>query len=494
MSDPRTSIGGNLPPVTPPGEPEVLADLKARYPNVETDLADLEAAAKTYPERITEEEQAASLQALLKKASTHKAAWKSWRSLEKKPWDTVAKIVFNFFGAPEDRAEKLIESLKPRYTAFLEMKAEKERLEREAKAEAERKEAERLEQERAAAEKRKAEAEEAERQANLRAEEARQRAEEEKAKQAEAEARAQAAKAEADRIERERRERDKAEKDENASNIRSMKAFMKQAERLAEQAAESALDQAEDDVFDDLIMEGGEIGRLGSKLLNSALLDDEQRAYVTGVRDTLTGWRKARTERMEVEEAEQRRKQEQARAEREAAEAAARAAQRKADDEAAARARAEREAAEHEAEEAKARAKAAQAESRGAAKDARDAFAEQKGAAKDEKVLGRQVDKVGARAARMERRNENATDADLSRTRGEYGTVGSLSGRWEHTIVDEAALRAASGPLGPHFTETALSGAAYHWMAAHREGFTGDRVEGQLPGVVFEWNPESRIA
>ncbi|MDE2469122.1 MAG: hypothetical protein KGL35_10375, partial [Bradyrhizobium sp.] len=316
----------NAPPVTVPEENAVLADLQSRYPTVESDLADLESAAATYPERVTDEETAQSLQALLKKASTHKAAWKAYRGVEKRPWDTVAKIVMNFFNKPEERLEKLIDTLKPRYTAYLEMKAEQERIAREAKAAAERAEAERLARE---AEARRLEAEAAERrerEAREREEAARRAEAEAKEDQLWAEARAELAKWEERKADERRKAAEREEREENASTIRSIRTFMKHAERLAEGPEDRPLEQDEQEQFDALILPGGEISRLAGKVLHSVLLDDAQMAYLSEVKGKLEGWRKARQERMDAAEAAERAKAEALRQAREQAEAAERAA------------------------------------------------------------------------------------------------------------------------------------------------------------------------
>jgi hypothetical protein len=193
-------------------------------------------------------------------------------------------------------------------------------------------------------------------------------------------------------------------------------------------------------------------------------------------------------------EAERRRKAEEEREAKEQAAAAERARLRKLDEERSAKAKADREAAEKEVEEAKASVKAAKAEVRASAADARDAFADQKSAAKDAKVLGDDADRTENRADRIERKLEKSTDADLSRTRGDLGTIGGLTRRWARIITDEAKLREACGPLGEHFTTDALEGASYFWMRAHQVAWKGrERVENELPGVVFVYESDTTL-
>ena len=486
----------NNPPVVVPEETSVTSDLEARYPTVASDLADLESAAATYPERITDEETAQSLQALLKKMSSHKAAWKSWRSLEKKPWDLVGKIVMNFFSKPEERVEKLIDTLKPRYTAFLEMKAENERIAREAKAAAERAEAERLARE---AEARRLEAEAAERrerEAREREEAARLAEAEAKEDQLWAEARAELAKWEERQAEERRKAAERQEREENAGTIRSIKQFMRHAERMGDAVADGSILTTELEQFDDLILPGGEISRLAGKVVHSTLLDDDQKAYLAEVKIKLEVWRTERQNQLSAAaqaEAERRARAEALRQAKDAEEAAARAAQRNADQEATERAMRMREQAEADAAAAKEAAKVAKQEARGAAAEARDAYADQKEATRDATVLDRQAGKVDARADRMERRAENASDADLSRTRGEYGTVGSLSGKWEHLIEDRDSLIAYFGPLGIYLMPDAMDAAVYRFMREHQKEFTEERVTGLVPGVAFQWTPDARI-
>lgn len=506
-------LGHNLPPVTAPSTEEALSDLQRRFPELETEQKDFEEALATYPEVITDDDTAAALQDVLGKIKKHQSVLSAHKKTEKKPWDGIVKVVQNFFSKYDEKLDKMLETWGPRHQAYLEKKKAEALRKAEEEAKKQREEADRLRREAEEAEERKRKAEEEERLARQREEEARLRAEEEDRKRKEAEARAAAAKEEADRIDRERREREKAEKEENAANLREIKRLIRDAERLGA-AAENGDLGMDGEVFDDLVLEGGQISRLGSKLRASHLLDDEQAETLKDIQTRLQALRTARSARLKAAEdaaaaaeAERRRKaEEEAEAKAQAA-AAAREAQRRADEEAAAKARAEREAAEREAEAAKANAKALKAEARSHAADAREAYADQKEAAKAADILSDDADRTENRADRIERKIEKSTDADLSRTRGELGTVGSLSKSWNHHIVDEDALRAALrasikddpefapyGVLIDQMRSEAFNGAVFRFMRLHQSGWKGrTRVDDVLAGVVFAYEQDAAI-
>ena len=496
----------NNPPVAAPSNEDMLSDLQTRFPELESEQADFEAALKTYPEKIEDDEVAAALQDVLGKMKKHKSRLASYKKDEKKPWSGIVNVVMNFFTKYEDKVEEWMEVWQPRYQDYLERKKAEAQRKAEEEAERQRQEAERLRKEAEEAAERKRQAEEEERLAREREEAARLAEQEAKEDAMWAEARGELAKWEERKAEERRKDREKAEKEENATDIRQLKQLMRTATALAREAETGTLIPGSDaaGVFEDLILEGGEISRLGTKLRHSSLLDDEQRSYLQEVKEALDGWRKARQERIAAaaaeerqkaeEEAEKRRQAEAKRQAEEAASAAIREAQRKADEEATAKARADREVAEREADEAKARVKEARAESRAAAADARDAYSDQKAANKEAEVLSQDADRSENRADRIDRRLAKSTDADLSRTRGDLGTVGGLRKSWCRVITDEAALRAACGPLGEHFTTDALEGASYHWMRAHQAAWAGrERVEGELPGVVFIYETDTSI-
>jgi hypothetical protein len=480
-------------PISPPNDQEFLADLQARYPEISTKLDEFDAALKTYPDKIESEEVAAALQDLLGQMAKQRAAIKAYQSAEKKPWDGLVKIVRNFFGKAEDRIDAALEMWKPRHQAYLDQKAAASRRAAEEEAERQRQEAERLRAEAEAAAERKRQAEEAEAAARRAEEEARRRAEEEAKKREEAEAAAAAAKEEERRIAAEKKAREDAERAENKKILVFIRGVMTDVEALeAACAAESATGE---DVaaLDELIGAGGKVSQDLSKVGSSHLLDDMQTAEVAGIRSRLAEIRQAATARSDSKERRRRAKAEKEAAEREAALSAERNRLKDEEDARLAKAKAEREEAEAAAAAAKEEEKAAKAEIREARADQRDAFAEQKNASRAAASLGTEADRTENRADRMDRKLERSTEADFGRVLGDLGTVGSNTGRWTYSVVDEAALRAASGPLGPHFNADALGSACYHWMAAHRDQFTGERVEGLLPGVIFVWERSVRI-
>ena len=499
MTDDTTALPPkthNLPPIVAPVDTALLADLQSRYPEVPATLKDFEEALATYPAKLTlaDEETAAALQDLLGKMKKTQSVWKAHRGSEKKPWDTLVKVVQNFFGKAEEKIDEHLEVWKPRYQAFLDLKEAENRRRAEAEAERQRAEAERARAEAAAAEERRLAAERAAEEARQRAELERQRAEEEARKRAEAEAAAERARAEEKRIAEEKRQREKAEKETNATNLRTIKAAMKEAEKLHTYAEAAEQTDEEAKKLDDMIRPGGTISALAAPVVQSVLLDDDQKADIEAVRTRLNELRAAQNDRFDAKERKRREKLAKEAAEREAKEAAERAAKRAEEEAAIAKARAEREAQEAAAEAAKLAAKNAKAGARAAEDAAREHAAEGKGAAREQRENEKEADRAANRGDRLTRKIENSTDADFNRTRGDLGTVGSTTGRWGHEIVDEAALRAVCGPLGEHFTEDALSGAVYRWMVAHRTAFTGERVEGALAGVVFVWERDVRIA
>ena len=496
MSDPRMTIGGNKPPINPPEESDFLDDLRGRYPEVETMRLELLAAAKTFPARLPDDETAGAMQDLYRKMAKHKSQWEGWRKLEKGPWAKLADIAFNFFKKAEDELKTAMDDLKDRHTVFAEAKAEAARLVAEEKAKKEREDAARLQREAEEAEARRVAAEQAEREAREREEQKRLEAEAAERRRREAEEAAARAKAEEQRILAEKRERERAEKEENAAMLREVKRLLRTAEKLSQGTIDGALLDDDAKQFDELVLEGGQISLLGSRLINSHLLDDEQRQTVIDVRAQLAEWRKERSERMKAKEAAaEAKKRQKAEAEREAAEAAAaveRAERIRLDEERAARARKEREAAEAAALVAKAEEKAAKQDVRAARAEAHDALADQKAAGREEKLLSGQAVKTENRASRMESKLDNSSDADLSRTRGEYGSVGSLSGKYTPRIVN-AEIIPLDKELRGYLHADAIDAAITRWQRDHQREWNDDAISDALPGVVFDWVPDSRI-
>lgn len=494
-----SNIGHNSG-INAPTEQEVLDDLKARYGDIETRQAEFEEALKEYPKDLGLEDadRAAALQDLLGQIADQKSIVAGRKKTEKGPWDKVVKVVTNLFATADEKLAALQAEWKPVHQAYLDkVKAEKIRKqEEEAQRQREKEETARKEAE--AAEARAAEAKAAEEEARRREEKARadQAAAEAAKKKAEEEAAAAAAREK--QLAEERKKRDRAEKDQNEDALRAIKRHMKDVDRLQAGAIEAGDEVAQNEIdqLDALIRPGGIISVLAGPVADSALLDDEQRTEIEGVRARLGELRAAAMERLGARE-KRRRAKEQAEADAKEKAAGEERARKRAADEAAAKvAREAREKAEGEADAARKAGETAKGEVREARADARGAAQDQKSATRAAGAATTEADRAANRADKIEDRLENATDAEIAGTlRGDLGTKGSLTRNWTLRIVDEEALRAVLGPLGPHFTEDALNGAAYRWMRAHQAGWSGrERVEGELAGVVFAYQQGSRIA
>lgn len=496
MSEPAFPKTHNSPPIVIPANEDLLADLQARYPDLNEKLDEFDKALATYPTSLTlaDEDIAGSLGDLLGKMRDQKAAWAGVKKNQKKPWDGLVKVVQNFFGKGEEKIEAWLEVWKPRHQAFLDLKSAENQRRAEEAAEAQRREAERLKAEAAAAEERARKAAEDQGAAERRAEEARLRAEEEERKRKDAEARAEAL-AQAERLAaEEKRKRDRAEKDQNVDAMRAIKRNMKDVERLNTLAEGDEASEEEIKQLDELVRPGGMISTLAGPVASSMLLDDDQKVEMKALRERLEVLRTAANARFGKREQAKREKARLAQEERDRIAAAERAEARRLEEVAAAVRRAEREKAEREAAEARERQDTAKDDFVGASKDARTAKGDVKDAGRAARDIGRDAERTENRADRLDRKLASSTDADHSRTRGDLGSVSSITGRWVREIIDEAALRAVCGPLGEHFTTDALEGASYRWMAAHREGFVGERAtDPALPGVVFVWERTSVI-
>jgi len=493
----------NLPPVIAPVEQEVLDDLKHRFPELDIEYAEFEAALKDYPTELTlkDEEVAAALQDLLGKVKKHKSIIAAHKKSEKGPWSKVVDVLQNFFDTRSKKLDGITEKWGPVHQDYMDkVKAEKQR-KAEEEAERLRKKEEDDRKAAEAAEARAAEARKAEEEARRKEEQARAdqaKAEEDKRKAQEA---AAAAAAEEKRQADARRQRERDEKDRNEESLRAIKRHMKDASRLHEAMAEAGDDaeQADADQLDALIRPGGIISVLAGPIADSHLLDDEQKADVAATREKLAEMRVALHQRLDAKAKRKRAAELKAQEASDAAAAEGRRKKREADDAAAKVATAAREKAEADAAAAEEARKKAVGEGRDAREDARDAVREQKGAVREVKAATISADRAANRADKIEDHLENATDAEIAGTlRGELGTKGSLTRRWTLRIVDEEALRAECGPLGPTFTEDALNGAAYRFMLARISGWSGkERVDGKdvgLPGVTFAYQQGSRIA
>lgn len=484
--------GHNLPPVTVPTEPAMLADLQSRFPEVKKELAEMEAALAAFPTEIKDEETAKALADNLGKIGKLQKSWKAYRTAEKKVWTTISNIIQNFFVTGEEKLDAWDEMWRPRLKVYQDAKEAKENRRREAALEAQRLENERLENER------KERAEDllwAEARTELAAYDeakAREAAARENQLRKEAEERAEKARIEERRLEAEKTAREKTERLNNGIALRDIRKQMKEAERLHALAED---DEAEDDevkTLDELVRPGGVIGNLAAPVAGSLLLDEEQQAHIDAIRELLGALRTASNERFNKRERTRRAKleetnrlaEEKARAER-----AEDALWREAYAELAAW---DRTKATKDAE----AARLAEEQSRkavGQHKDAgRGAAAEARGAARGAREVDTAITKGENRQTRMAKQLEDGTDA--GRVRGNFSAVAFKTGRWTQVIVDEAKLRAVCGPLGEHFREDDLRVAAGKWMAAHRDGFEGERVEDpSLPGVVFMWEEDTAI-
>lgn len=191
---------------------------------------------------------------------------------------------------------------------------------------------------------------------------------------------------------------------------------------------------------------------------------------------------KAEAARLETERKAREVREAAEKAERDAKDEAERKARAEADAKRLAELKAAREAEEQKAREAREAAAKAREEQAAAETAARAAKAEQREAAKTEtEALGQAV-RAERRADRLDDA-ANATDADLSRTRGELGTVGSLARRWVFRVDDYDAI--PLNVLRPFVSRDAID------AAIHKLMMTGRR---DLPGVTFEQISEARVA
>lgn len=491
--------GHNNPPevITPP-EADVLADLESRYSDIDAQLTDIRSALATYPEKIEHEDQANSLGDVLSKAAKlRKTVLEPGRVKEKGRWDGLAKVVQNFFTTPKEEIEEITTLWKPRLQAFMDAKIEAERKKQAEELARQQVERDRLAAEAAAATKKREEEEARLAAARKAEEEARARAAEQERLAREAEERQRKAAEEAERLAAEKKRRDDAERAANATKLDVLRKHLKRANDLHGFTAAAEASEGDLIELDTLIRAGGTIGAIAAPLSASSVLSQNEKIEVELARARLGVLRAAFTDRLGKRDAKKRAKAEEE--ERKAQEKAAAERKRVADAEAARVAEANAKA----ADEAAARA-AAEKAAQEAAQDIDMAVADQetgakalKTAARDAKAAESQAERSDRLTDRMERRHGNSSDATLSQGRGELGSVASKTGMWKHEIVDDAALRAVCGPLGEHFTDTALAGAVYQWMKAHRSGFAEDATvitPPELPGVRFFWEDGVRIA
>lgn len=498
MSSPAAPLGHNRGPVTAPSDQELLDDLKARFPELEKDFAEFQDALKTYPTELTlkDEETARALQDLLGKIKKHKSALAGQKKDEKKPWSALVNVVTNFFETADSKLGGMLEEWTPRHQAYMDLvKAENLR---KANEEAERQRAIEESNRKAAAEaeERRLAAEKAEAEARAREEQARRDAERAEADRKAAQERAAQAEAEERRLAAERKAREREEREIIEANLKAITRHLKTVATLHGQAEADEASDAELRELDGYIRPGGIISALATPVAGSLLLDEDQKNGLSHIKQLLETYRAASDARVGKRERTRRAKEA---AEEEARQVAAAAERKRLRDEEEARqiaAREEREAAERQAAAGLRDMETARGQIREAKAETRSAQQEQKAAGKVERQAETDADRAANRADRIEYRLEKSTDAEIAGTlRGELGTKGSLTRRWTLKIVDEDALRAVCGPLGPTFTEDALNGAAYRWMLNRISGWSGrERVEGELPGVVFAYQQGARIS
>lgn len=496
----------NKPPIELPNEAAMLENLQAQYPEIDKRLKEWEGAFAEFPLDIPLEQAdvAQSLQDLLGQVKKDSKVWTdSFQKQEKKPLNALIKVVGNFFTSRVEKADGFLAKYGPVHETFLQRKAERARKDAEEEADRQR-EAEQAA--RAAAEQARRDQEAAEARAadeRRKEQEAREAAERARVEREEADARAAAAK-ERERQEAEaRRTREKAEKEQNATALREIRPLLAEAEKLHNLAEADEASDTETARLAELTRPGGLIGELARPVSASLLLDADQVERVGAVRKRLGELREAGEARLGKRQRAAAEKARKAEEERQAQDSAVREAQRNADEERAATARRERE----EAEAAAQRARDDRAVAEQAARDARDAARAEEGSAKDAGKVAKghdtEADRNANRADRIDNRLEKSTEADLSRTRGDLGTVGSLAKSWGHMIVDEDALREALRKaikvpayvtLVDQLTSDALNGAVYRFMRLHQDGWRGrDRVEDALAGVVFSYDTAGRI-
>lgn len=486
---PVAGIGHNISPVVLPKEPEMLADLQRRYPEIDRELGEFEKSFATYDDAkgkplelgLQQADIAKALSDLIDDAKKSRRTWKAHGTGEKGPLNKLVKVVTNFFSAADEKITAFLDRHEPQLEEYIQkVNAEKERkrqeeiARQEAKAEEARKAA--LAAAAAAA---KAEADAAAQRERERL--AREAAEKAERDQREAEERAALALAEEKRLAAEKATRDRAEKERNAAGIRDAKAMLKIAERLHQLAEAEESTDGEQVTLEAHIKPGGSISAVMTPVAASTLLTEEQVADIQALKDRLTALRTAGDARLTKRQAAARKKATEAEESRQAELTARRKAeQEKADAELEAT-RAARKAEQDAADKAKLERTTAVGEARNAREEARQHEQGARGAGREAARAGTDAQRAENRADRLEGQGEARASV-----KGELGSNSGLTRRWAHYVDDEAAIRATMGPLGPFLGLDAIKASAFHWMRAHQEGFQGERVEpAELPGVRF---------
>lgn len=234
-------------------------------------------------------------------------------------------------------------------------------------------------------------------------------------------------------------------------------------------------------------------------------LEEERAAKAQAERERAEREAKEARERAECLKEEQARL-EQERKEREKRDAEERAKKAEHDAALEAQRKAEREAHDKRMAELKAQREAEEAKAKAAREDAQKALAERRAAEdaaaaakRDEKAAARESDNNLEDAVKLERRAAklddaaNASEADLSRGRGDYGSVGSRATFWTWRMLDrdQIPLEALRGYINPD----AIDAAVTKFMNAHRpELGQGRDFNALLPGVEFYRDTTTRVA
>jgi len=233
---------------------------------------------------------------------------------------------------------------------------------------------------------------------------------------------------------------------------------------------------------------------------------EEERA-----RKAQEGRERAEREAREARERAERLKEEQARLEqerkeREKREAEERAKKAQLDAELEAKRKAEREEHDRRMAELKAQREEEEAKAKAAREEAAKALAERRAAEdaaaaakREEKAAAREADHNLEDAVKLERRSAklegaaNASEAELSRGRGDYGSVGSRATFWTWRILDRDQIPLEA--LRAYINPDAIDAAVTRFMNAHRpELGQGRDMNDLLPGVEFYRDTTTRVA
>lgn len=220
-------------------------------------------------------------------------------------------------------------------------------------------------------------------------------------------------------------------------------------------------------------------------------LEEERAAKAQAERERAEREAREARERAEALKAEQARL-EQERKEREKRDAEDRAKEREEHEKRMAELKAQREAEEAKAKAAREEAAKALAERRAAEDAAATAKREEKAAAREADNNLEDAVKLERRAVKLEGASQ-ASEAELSRGRGDYGSVGSRATFWTWRMIDRdrVPLEALRAYIHPDAIEAAVT----RFMNAHRpELGTGRDFEGLLPGVEFYRDTTTRVA